>query len=151
MAETECGWTDNRGRLSATHLVYFGPTLKVDIGFDPTYTPDSGRLANVCMTGLDALLDTGASESCIDSGLAAQLNLPVVDRQTMTGVHGSRTVNVHLAHIVVPALEFVIHGRFAGIDLIAGGQRHHALIGRTFLHRLTMIYDGATGKVTLRS
>ena len=151
MAETECGWTDNHGHLSAKHLVYFGPTLKVDIGFDPTYTPDSGRLAKVSVTGVDALLDTGASESCIDTDLATQLNLPVVGHQTLRGAHGAKKVKVHLAHIVVPSLEIVIHGKFAGVDLIAGGQRHHALIGRTFLQRLTMVYDGATGKVTLRS
>ena len=32
-----------------------------------------------------------------------------------------------------PILDFIQYGRFAGVDLAAGGQVHKALIGRTFL------------------
>jgi len=35
------------------------------------------------------------------------------------------------------------------VDLIAGGQAHYALIGRTFLQSFTMVYEGRTGTVTL--
>jgi len=42
-----------------------------------------------------------------------------------------------------------MYGAFAAIDLIAGGQWHHALIGRTFLQEFTMVYEGRTGTVTL--
>jgi hypothetical protein len=38
-----------------------------------------------------------------------------------------------------------------GVDLAAGGQIHRALIGRTFLRRFTMVYEGETGTVTLSS
>jgi hypothetical protein len=40
-------------------------------------------------------------------------------------------------------------GEFAGVHLTAGGQRHQALIGRTFLRRFHMTYDGLTGEVTI--
>jgi hypothetical protein len=40
-------------------------------------------------------------------------------------------------------------GEFAGVQLAAGGQRHQALVGRTFLQRFTMAYDGRTGEVTI--
>src|SRR5262245_27820099 len=36
-----------------------------------------------------SLVDTGAMESCIDSGLAMRLNLPIVDRRKISGVHGA--------------------------------------------------------------
>src|SRR5205823_6239775 len=97
------------------------------------------------------LVDTGASESCIDSLLAAQLNLPIVDRRPTSGAHGSLEVNMHLAQVRIPALNFTIYGAFAGVRLAVGGQTHRALIGRTFLQRFTMVYEGRTGAVTISS
>lgn len=131
-------------------LVSQGPTLYVDIGFDPLYKPDPpGKIPTPGMTGLQALVDTGATTSCIDSGLAMQLNLPIFDRQKISGVGGVHEVNMHLAQIHVPSLNFTIYGSFAAVDLIAGGQPHHALIGRSFLRAFVMVYEGTTGTVTL--
>ncbi len=96
-----------------------------------------------------ALVDTGAIESCIDSALAAALNLPVIDRRQIAGAGGPKVVNVHLAQIHVPSLAWTIYGSFSAVDLAAGGQRHLALIGRTFLQSFSMIYHGGTGTVTL--
>jgi predicted aspartyl protease len=97
------------------------------------------------------LVDTGATESCIDNLLASQLNLPIIDRRPISGVGGKQTVNMYLAQVHIPSLGFTIHGSFAGVDLKAGGQTHLALIGRTFLQSFTMIYEGKTGTVTIRS
>jgi len=132
-------------------LVFYGPTLMVDIGFDPAYVPSSTmHLAPVAgIKGVSALVDTGASESCIDSLLATQLNLPVVDRRPISGAHGSQEVNIYLAQIYVPSLSKIIYGAFAGVHLMAGGQQHKALIGRTFLKAYTMVYEGRTGTVTI--
>jgi predicted aspartyl protease len=131
-------------------LVAYGPTLLVHIGFDPTFRPvQPAQRPNVPKQDFFALVDTGATECCIDSALADQLGLPVVDRQSISGVSGTRPVNLHLAHIYVPSLNFTMWGRFAGVELQAGGQPHLALIGRTFLAHFTMIYDGTTGDVTL--
>ena len=96
-----------------------------------------------------ALVDTGAMESCIDADLAMRLNLPIIDRRQISGVHGAREVNVHLAHIHISSLNFTIYGPFCAVDLAAGGQYHRALIGRTFLQNFTMMYDGRTGDVIL--
>jgi hypothetical protein len=53
----------------------------------------------------------------------------------------------------VPTLNVTIYGAFAGVHLAAGGQLHQALIGRTFLSSFsfTMVYEGATGTVTISS
>ncbi len=99
--------------------------------------------------GIQALVDTGASESCIDNLLAVQLNLPIVDRRPISGVRGSHTTNMYLAQIQVPALKFNINGIFAGVELKDGLMVHSALIGRTFLQNFIMIYEGQTGSVTL--
>ena len=85
-------------------------------------------------------------ESCIDSTLAVELKLPVIDRQV---VAGEDEVNMHLAQIHVPALKVTVTGSFAGVHLTAGGQPHYALIGRTFLQHFKMTYESTTGAVSL--
>jgi hypothetical protein len=60
-------------------------------------------------------------------------------------------VNIHIAQIHIPSLKTTIYGEFAAVDLIAGGQPHHALIGRTFLRNFQMVYNGKTGQVTISS
>ena len=97
----------------------------------------------------NALVDTGATASCIDSELAEHLDLPVVDQEEIAGVQGVSVVTVHLAQIFVPALHFTIYGRFSGVHLAKSGRPYGALIGRTFLRRFVMRYDGTTGKVSL--
>jgi hypothetical protein len=131
-------------------LAVWGPTLIVDVGFDPNYVagppwpvPAPG------ITGIHALVDTGAGESCIDNLLAGQLNLPIVDRRPISGVYGSQIVNVYMAEVHVPTLAFTIYGAFSGVELAAGGQAHWVLIGRTFLQNFTMVYEGPTGTVKL--
>ena len=139
--EAECGFT------SSLELVRLGPTLSVRIGFDTDYRP--GKEINLPDTEYFALVDTGASLSCIDSSIAATLKLPVVDQMDIAGVQGKSKVNMHLAHILIPALEAIVYGRFAAVHLNAGGQPHSALIGRLFLNSCLMTYDGFTGSVTL--
>jgi predicted aspartyl protease len=151
MPETKCGFdTVADGANGSDLLVQVGPTLLVSIGFDPQWK----GLPNLPIPGLRdirALVDTGATESCIDSLLAAKLNLPIVDKRGVSGIHGTQEVRIHLAQVHVPSLGFTLYGAFAGVHLAAGGQPHMALIGRTFLRRYTMVYEGKTGTVTLSS
>lgn len=149
MRSTKCGFAEGPGLSPASdRLVTWGPTLVVDIGFDSHWQP-SDVLPAAGITGLYALVDTGATESCIDNLLAAQLNLPVVDRRSVSGVHGRGEVYVYLAQVRIPTLNYVIYGTFAGAELRAGGLLHSALIGRTFLRHFRMIYEGETGNVEL--
>lgn len=153
MPTTKCGFSDIPGGAKGTdNLVQWGPTLLVNIGFDPKYI--FGQSAPPPVPGItnpNALVDTGATECCIDRLLAAQLNLPIVDRRTIAGAHGAKEVDVHLAQVFVPSLNVTIYGAFASVDLRAGGQLHSALMGRTFLKHFKMIYDGSTGNVELSS
>ncbi len=132
-------------------LVSQGPTLAVDIGFDATYRADAVPLIIPisAIKGVVALVDTGASQCCIDNSLAVELGLPLVDKKEISGVGGRHMANVYLAQIHVPSLDFTIYGTFYGVDLFAGGQIHKALMGRTFLTNFTMIYEGKTGSVKI--
>ena len=153
MVRTKCGFDNSPdGQLGRELLVGLGPTITVDIGFDPTFTPAQLALGKVPQSGIQGvhgLVDTGATESCIDNLLAVQLNLPIVDRRTVSGSAGSHQVNLYLAQVHMPSLRYTIYGAFAGVNLKAGGQVHSALIGRTFLRGFTMTYEGRTGAVTL--
>lgn len=154
MARAKCGFDDIPGGAAGKLLLsYLGPTILVDIGFDPNFNPTSlpsaAPIAGV--QGVRALVDTGAGDNCIDNLLATSLNLPVADRRPVSGIHGSHISNMHLAQVHIPSLGFTIYGMFAGVDLHAGGQPHLALLGRTFLQRFTMTYDGRTGNVILSS
>lgn len=152
MAQAQCGFRSVEGGASGSDLlVLIGPTLLVDIGFDQEYKPRPSAKPRPGMSGVSALVDTGASESCIDNLVGHDLGLPVVDRRPIAGAHGSQLANIFLAQVHVPSLNFTIYGSFAGVDLAAGGQVHRALIGRSFLRRFKMIYEGVTGAVTLSS
>jgi hypothetical protein len=154
MAQTKCGFDDIPGGAQGSVLLrQLGPTLLVDIGFDPSFDSRilSPKAPIAGVQGVRALVDTGAGESCIDNLLATNLNLPIADRRPISGIHGSHSANMHLAQVHIPSLGFTLYGMFAGVDLHAGGQPHLALLGRTFLQRFTMIYEGRTGNVILSS
>lgn len=149
MVEARVGFDDGDGGTGDEWLVHFGPTLQVQIGFDPVFQPGALEAPTLPGIRLPALVDTGAIECCIDSALADQLGLPVVDEGIVAGVQGASNVDVYIGQIYVPALGWTIHGRFHGVHLSEGGQPHSALIGRTFLRHFTMVYEGSTGSVTL--
>ncbi|MCU1327492.1 MAG: hypothetical protein JWN34_2862 [Bryobacterales bacterium] len=146
-----CGFSDDpsKGVSGPDSLVRLGPTLQVDIGFDPSYDPHGTILPAPGVTGVHALVDTGATECCIDVSLATSLNLPIVDRRNVSGIAGSSEVNVYMAQVHFPSLGKTMYGAFSGVSLLAGGQVHSALIGRTFLRHFTMTYDGTTGIVEI--
>ena len=150
MPIADCGFDDTVQMSGAAALLYNGPTLWVDVGFDPEYKYDeNGTGPRSEIMQVPALVDTGATISCIDDALAQALKLPLVDRQTLSGVAGKHEFNVYLAHIVVPALSFFQYGIFHGVSLTEGEQPHRALIGRSFLQDMMLIYDGRTGSVQI--
>jgi predicted aspartyl protease len=134
-----------------TRLARQGPVLLVDIGFDPGHfmgdpgTPIPGE------RNIEALIDTGAGESCIDSQVAERLKLPLIDREQRVGAFGGKEVDVYLAQIHVPSLAMTIYGRFAAVELIMSGQPYEALLGRTFLRHVRLIYDGIQGKLEIET
>jgi len=145
----QCGYGAGSRHPPRVMLALQGPELIVDIGFDPNYKGPPAEPNGLGALGVPALIDTGAQQSFIDNDLALSLQLPVVNQQTVSGSVGKHTVTMYLGHIHVPSLGFTITGQFGGVHLVAGGQRHRALIGRSFLLHLKMTYNGLDGTVTL--
>jgi predicted aspartyl protease len=149
MSQIECGFDSSPGNQGTVLLIQSGPTLLVNIGMDTSWTPASRSVPVPGISGVKALVDTGATECCIDQLLAASINLPIVDRVQIAGISGQHIANIYLAQIFIPGIGITHYGRFAGVSLKAGGQAHEALIGRSLLQHFHMTYVGNTGAVTL--
>jgi predicted aspartyl protease len=137
-----------------------GPTTHVEIGFDPgLFHPDPQQVqaalaalsasAKPAAMLVEALIDTGACESCIDEELAKQLQLPLIDHIAGSGIGGQETFDVYLGYIRIAALGYFQYGRFMAVKLRAGNQPHQALIGRTLLAAMILVYDGRDGSCRL--
>lgn len=152
MPEIECGLKSNgvSPQVAANGLQQIGPTLFVRMGFDDQFRHASGSVPALPLTLHRALVDTGATNSCIDASLAASLGLPVVDRGAVAGIGGPMQVNVHLAQIYLPDFEMTFYGMLDGVHLKAGGQNVDALLGQDLLRHFVMVYDGRTGSVTIK-
>ncbi len=136
MPLADAGFSNQKtGHPDGGLLVAYGPTLSVTVSH---FVQDT-ETGETPTQSVAALVDTGASESCIDYKLAEELGLPVIDEMEMSGVGGIKKHNVYLASVHIPELEFGQYGRFAGVDLPDGGQHHQALLGRTFLRNVILI------------
>ena len=99
-----------------------------------------------------ALIDTGASDCCVDIDLAEQLQLKKVDRDAVTGVTGERLiVDVYSARIRIEALDITLLDPCPGYPLRKMGSPFRIILGRSFLYRVTMSYDGSSGRGPDRS
>ncbi len=146
MPLTEAGFVKD-GKPDRDTLVSLGPSIQVAVG---SVSSDGFTISGESdAETVHALIDTGASESCIDQELAEKLNLVLVDIQKVSGVSGIQDHNVYMASVHIPSLNFTQYGRFAAVHLITGGQPHHVLLGRTFLNNMIMIYDGCRAQVTI--
>jgi len=143
----DAGFSSKDGSADNVTLENVGPTIQVTI----TYAPDGKEIPDNKIKVVDALVDTGATQTCIDNQLAIDLELPVVDVQQIGGAGGISEHNVYMAHVVIPNLDITQYGKFTGVNLSEGEQRHQCLLGRTFLRNTIMIYDGIRAQVSIAS
>ncbi len=154
MPIAEAGFFAPDGTVIPSALLNLGPTVQVLVsGVPANIPPQAGGVAAGVPAAqvVNGLVDTGAAQSCIDSDLAARLNLPVIDRVTLSGSNGAHQHDVFAAQVSVPVLGIIQTGRFAGVHLAGGQQPHHVLLGRTFLQNVVMVYDGRRSQVMLAS
>jgi predicted aspartyl protease len=137
-------------------LIIKGPTTLVEVDFDPSLfntDPVQVQAALAARTAppqlVEALIDTGAMESCIDEDLATALQLPLIDEGEASGVGGKQKFNVYLGHIRIMALNYYQYGRFLGVKLQQGQSLHKAILGRTLLQSMILVYDGRRGTCTI--
>ncbi len=150
MPTINCGFEDFEEEEQPSLLAQIGPTIPVQIGFDPGFGEFDTADPILPPDLFSALVDTGASSNSIDAELASDLRLPVIYYdEEVSGSAGKHKADIYLAQIHIPELDRTISGQFVGVRLAAGGQLHRAIIGRSFLRNFVLHYDGRTGKVTV--
>jgi predicted aspartyl protease len=100
-----------------------------------------------------ALIDTGASRTCIDSSVLSKLGINPIGVVTMGTTGGSTTCQLFPAKLSFSVITLVIDfGSVVGVNLQGqqiNGTPIVALIGRDVLSRCLLIYSGTGGFFTL--
>lgn len=148
MPSAPAGFRSGKGGASpADLLVQLGPTILVDIGLKSRAQP--GEPPDLAGKKIKALIDTGAGGDCIDDELAKSLSLPITDEGEISGVGGRHHAYIYTARLYIPSLGQLLFQPFTGVKLQQGDQWHGVILGRSFLRRYRLVYDGRDGSVVL--
>ena len=149
MSSTQAGFKRGKaGASPADLLVQLGPTLLVDIGLKSRSSP--GEKPDLPRKKVHALVDTGAGAECIDDELAKMMRLPVIDEGEISGVGGKHHAFIYTARLYIPKLDRLLFQQFTGVKLEQGEQWHRVILGRSFLRRYQLTYNGPSGQVEIR-
>src|SRR5581483_1416795 len=100
-----------------------------------------------------ALIDTGATKSCVHDAIMQQLEVNATGVATSQTAYGPRQCNLYPAHFRFPSAQIDIEfNSVMEVDLtgqIVNGQQLIALIGRDVLSRTVFTYNGPMGMYTL--
>jgi len=151
---TAQGQTANGKPISlppAIALMQRGPIVQVTIGVEQNIAQQlvsQGTPLPQPVPGV-ALIDTGATSTCIDDAIAKQLNLPVVDVVSIASAsHAETNQSVYPALIEVVGIAIKFNAlRAIGVPL--ANQGIQVLIGRDLLQHCTLFYNGMIGSFTL--
>ncbi len=132
-------------------LLQHGPIVQVVVGLAQSFTDQllqQGQSLPQPIAG-NALIDTGASMTCIDELAAQNLSLPAIDVVQMTSAsHDSIQQNVYPIQMQIVGSPIRVEvPRAIGANLATQGLL--ALIGRDYLQHCTLFYNGLTGGITL--
>jgi predicted aspartyl protease len=129
----------------------YGPCVKVSVeiaGFIERRWLEDSKDRTAPIKGY-ALIDTGASDTCIDDSVARRLGLPVVDVVNVSSAsHASTLQSVYPIKIAIEGFSVSIEAPTA-IGAALSSQGLIALIGRDLLQYCTLFYNGVSGELTL--
>lgn len=110
-------------------IIRIGVAKPNSFGFQQAGPPNVERV--------DALLDTGASRTCVTAEVARRVGLPVIGKRPITSVHGKKSVNWYDADLLLFFDE--PHGRSdltsetQLVEFVSGSPHFEALLGRDVL------------------
>jgi hypothetical protein len=149
---------DQSGNLSSKGLADIGAFCPVEIHVPPQIAQiltNAGQSVPNCATGL-ALIDTGASLTCVHEPILQGLGLNPVGIVNSGTAGGPRQQNAYPVRIICPTQGWTLDLRRAiGVDLT--GQIINkvppepiiALLGRDLLEHWVLIYNGPGGFWTI--
>lgn len=118
-------------------MAIFGHILPVIIGGIDLSGATPGSIS------ANGLIDTGASDICIDFRLAQQLGLKAIDQTMVVGVGGTLPATVYMGRLVVPDVEFDQLVRLYALKV--RHPTHEVLLGRAFLQNYIVTFNGPSG------
>ena len=127
-----------------------GPLITVGVGLSPLqaaaarvagFSPPPPELAQ-------ALIDTGARVTCIDSRIARALDLRKTGAARMWTAGKTGTLAVYDIELIVPRL-FRVPSVIRALDADLWTHGFHVRIGRDVLRHCRFSYDGPAGLFTL--
>lgn len=148
--------TPNGAQINPSVLAKVGPILTVEvstpIALAEKLTKENKPLPQP-KTGL-ALIDTGATHTCVDDDIISQLGVNPIGRTKIHGSAGAHEVNIFPAHLRFPAIpNFEIDFTATlGVNIQAqqvNNQSIIALLGRDVLLKCVFVYNGSLGIYTL--
>lgn len=149
-AETRDGQGDSVVSPRGLALVQAGPRVRVTLSplAEQIGSPTGGREDVPARVVGDALIDTGASVTCIDGEAAVGAGLAVVDSGPVhSATHANETVPIYAGLMNIHGLSNVETRRAYGVNLVTQGLT--ALIGRDVLSNCILVYNGADNSFSL--
>ncbi|HBR58318.1 MAG TPA: hypothetical protein DEA22_12770 [Blastocatellia bacterium] len=132
-------------------LTQHGPVVQVIIGLSQTFSDQLLQQGNALPTPVsgNALIDTGASATCIDDEVAQRIGLPAIDVVSIASAsHAVTQQNVYPVQMEIVGSPIRVNvPRAIGANLQVQGII--ALIGRDYLQHCTLHYNGIAGSITL--
>lgn len=118
----------------------FGHFLDVRIDGYGAAGPTATEIGPIDVPGL---LDTGASDVCIDYRIAIALGLTLINQTNVGVVGGSTLASIYLGRLIVPSVGF---DRVMPLYALKVRQpTHQVLLGRSFLQNYIVTFDGPAG------
>jgi hypothetical protein len=145
-----------KGGPGPAALLQLGPVLQVEIAVPSAlseFLSAQNQPIPAPRTGL-ALIDTGATRSCVDSQVISSLSVNPIGITDLGTAGGRSQHNLYPAKFNFPVMKGVEmeFGSVVGVDLSgqgAGKMQIIALIGRDVLSRCILIYHGTKGSFSL--
>jgi hypothetical protein len=147
------------GRPDAGALVALGAFVTMDVAVPPAIAATltaSGQAVPPSASGC-ALVDTGATITCVHEPLLIALGLQPVDKVASGTAAGPVQQSIYMARISFPLLSWSLDLPVAGVDLVgqaiatAPPQPVIALLGRNLLSNCVVIWNGPGGYWTIAS
>lgn len=141
----------NTIQVSPTARQQFGPVIQITLApleIETKATVDLGKTLQQPVVGR-ALIDTGASTTCVDEAAARQAGCAVVGTGPITSAtHDNHIVPIFAAKIDIAGIgQYIEALRAYGSNLAS--QQLIALIGRDVLSSCVFIYNGSDGSFSL--
>jgi predicted aspartyl protease len=130
-----------------------GPAVMVSVGISKELEDKlvaTGQPVPAPVTG-PALVDTGASGCCVDETIAQKLGVAPIDVVNISSAsHAASQKPVFPVRLTLMGTNLTVNAsRAIGVPLQPQG--FIALLGRDFLQRFVLIYNGPAGELTLAS